>query len=116
MRRQICWLTLTALVWANVGPAFAQTPQVWGVNSGGDIYRWTGSTWQQIPGGLKNVAVGADGTVWGVNHAGGIWRWSDVSSPASQRDTGCSDGVGYIQVMGRGWGARRTGDGPAVLC
>ena len=59
-------------------PSYAQSaaPVVWGVNSGGDIFRWTSNTWQQIPGGLKDVSVGADGTVWGVNAVDDIFRWT----------------------------------------
>ncbi|HRI06404.1 MAG TPA: RICIN domain-containing protein, partial [Nannocystaceae bacterium] len=32
--------------------------------------------WQQVPGGLKHVSAGVDGTVWGVNAADQIWQWT----------------------------------------
>ena len=40
--------------------------RVWGVNRQGKIYRRTGSSWQQISGGAKQVSVGESG-VWVVN-------------------------------------------------
>ncbi|WP_399010705.1 tectonin domain-containing protein [Streptomyces sp. EAS-AB2608] len=52
---------------------------VWGVNSGGNIYRFTNndaSPWVQIPGGLSDIGAGVDGTVWGVNSAGNIYRYT----------------------------------------
>ncbi|HSA53594.1 MAG TPA: tectonin domain-containing protein [Yinghuangia sp.] len=52
---------------------------VWGVNSGGGIYRYTnndGNPWVNIPGGLIDIGAGADGTVWGVNRNGDIYRYS----------------------------------------
>ncbi|BCM65228.1 hypothetical protein EASAB2608_00562 [Streptomyces sp. EAS-AB2608] len=52
---------------------------MWGVNSGGNIYRFTNndaSPWVQIPGGLSDIGAGVDGTVWGVNSAGNIYRYT----------------------------------------
>ncbi|MEU5091641.1 tectonin domain-containing protein [Streptomyces sp. NPDC021356] len=52
---------------------------VWGVNSAGNIYRYTNNDadpWQQIPGALTDIGAGADGTVWGVNSAGNIYRYT----------------------------------------
>jgi len=70
--------------WTQIGGALkrisagSQT-NVWGVNSAGNIYRYTGndaSPWVQIPGGLSDIGAAADGTVWGVNSAGNIYRYS----------------------------------------
>ncbi|MGA5170171.1 tectonin domain-containing protein, partial [Streptomyces lavendulocolor] len=50
---------------------------VWGVNSAGNIYRFSGDDadpWINIPGALKDIGAAADGTVWGVNSAGNIYR------------------------------------------
>ena len=57
-----------------VGP---QPSQVWGVNSGGAVYRHTGgSDWTRVlgPGSLLQLDVGPNGVVWGVNSAGGVYR------------------------------------------
>ena len=45
---------------------------VWGVNSGGNIYRWTGRNWQHIGGRAKQVTVGPSG-VWVVNRGNNIY-------------------------------------------
>ncbi|MFI9279432.1 tectonin domain-containing protein, partial [Streptomyces sp. NPDC053076] len=52
---------------------------VWGVNAGGNIYRFTNndaSPWVQIPGALTDIGAGVDGTVWGVNANGNIYRYT----------------------------------------
>uniref|UniRef100_UPI00352433C0 tectonin domain-containing protein n=1 Tax=Streptomyces sanglieri TaxID=193460 RepID=UPI00352433C0 len=51
---------------------------VWGVNSLGQIYRYTGhdsNPWVGIPGNAVDIGAAADGTVWHVNSAGGIYRY-----------------------------------------
>lgn len=47
---------------------------VMGVNASGNIWRWTGNTWRQVPGALKWVSVARDGTAWGVNASQNIFR------------------------------------------
>lgn len=50
---------------------------VWGVNSAGNVFGYTGndnSPWLQFPGSLSDIAVGADGTAWGVNSDGAVFR------------------------------------------
>lgn len=54
---------------------FAGQDAVWGVNDNDDIFKWTGSGWQQMPGKLKQVSSGQD-SVWGVDATNRIWRWS----------------------------------------
>jgi tectonin-like protein len=49
---------------------------VWGVNAVDDIFRWTGSAWQQVPGKLAQISVGSAQQVWGVNAAANIYRWT----------------------------------------
>ncbi|MFJ1673989.1 tectonin domain-containing protein, partial [Streptomyces sp. NPDC088251] len=52
---------------------------VWGVNSGGGIYRYTNddaNPWVNIPGSLSDIGAAADGTVWGVNSGGNIYRYT----------------------------------------
>ncbi|MFI0228218.1 tectonin domain-containing protein [Streptomyces sp. NPDC017086] len=59
--------------------AVGSRTNVWGVNAGGNIYRYTGndaSPWVQVPGALSDIGAGADGTVWGVNSAGNIYRYT----------------------------------------
>ncbi|KAL5251916.1 hypothetical protein ACHWQZ_G014899 [Mnemiopsis leidyi] len=59
---------------------------VWGINRNNNIYRWTGSSWQQITGGLIQISVGESG-VWGVNAANNIYyrtgTYGDVDTAGS---------------------------------
>ena len=45
---------------------------VWGVNSGDEIHRRTGSTWEKMDGLLKVVSCGEPG-VWGVSSDDSIY-------------------------------------------
>jgi len=45
-----------------------------------EIFRWTGSTWQNIPGALIRVAVSSGGKVAGVNRQGNIFVYSNAVS------------------------------------
>jgi hypothetical protein len=49
---------------------------VWGINSGGLIYRYNSQTqsWTGVSGFLTQIAVGGDGSVWGLN-SGHIYRF-----------------------------------------
>jgi hypothetical protein len=44
-------------------------------NDGG-IFRWTGTSWQQLPGGANHIAVDFNGNPWVVNSCGAISRWT----------------------------------------
>jgi len=47
---------------------------VMGLNTAGQIWRWTGRSWAPVPGALKWISVSQDGQAWGVNSAGNIFR------------------------------------------
>jgi hypothetical protein len=53
--------------------AAAADGTVWGVNSANNIFRWTGSGWQPVPGALKQISTGDVNKVWGVNSADAIF-------------------------------------------
>ena len=63
---------------------------VWGVNSVGNIYRYTGddaNPWVQIPGPgghLSDIGAAADGTVWVVNSVGNIYHYTWDEHPGSR--------------------------------
>ncbi len=69
------WMLLVPAV------AFGQaTLTVWGVNAAGQaMMRDTHGQWQQTPGTLSNVSIGADGTVWGVDKAGRVLNWDGAN-------------------------------------
>ncbi|WP_276206670.1 tectonin domain-containing protein [Streptomyces griseoruber] len=51
---------------------------VWGVNSSGQMYRYTGynaDPWTGIPGNAVDIGVAADGTVWHVDADDSIYRY-----------------------------------------
>ena len=51
----------------------------WVYNSGGAVWRFTGTksagTWEQLPGCLKGIAIGGDDTVWGLGCALNSGGW-----------------------------------------
>lgn len=49
---------------------------VWGVNAGGNIYKWTGTGFIQMPESFASVSVAADGTVWALKPDDSIRRWN----------------------------------------
>lgn len=52
---------------------------VWGVNAGGNIYRYTNndaSPWIQMPGIATDIGAAADGTVWHIYAGGEIYRFT----------------------------------------
>ncbi|XP_073513806.1 fish-egg lectin-like [Phyllobates terribilis] len=76
----------------NLKQVDAGAGQVYGVNSGDDIYQWMGDNWKQIPGKLIHVTVGPGG-VWGVNRGNIIYKWQDnnwvsVAGSLKQIDAG----------------------------
>jgi len=52
---------------------------IWGVNAQDQIWRWTGSTWENIQGAATQVSVGWDGSVWCCNRGGSVYRWNGMS-------------------------------------
>jgi hypothetical protein len=46
------------------------------VAGGYGIYRWNGSSFQQMPGGGDRIAVDPDGNAWVTNSSFQIYRWT----------------------------------------
>jgi len=65
--------------WTKIAGALVQVAsgaEVWGVNSGDNIYKYLGNNkWQHMPGKLTNIDVSDNGNVWGVNRGQNIYRW-----------------------------------------
>jgi hypothetical protein len=62
---------------------------VWALDSDGNIYSWRGTSWQVIPGTLRQVSVGRASNAWGVNYTNTIYRWNgstwtQVPGPANR--------------------------------
>lgn len=54
----------------------AKANELWAINSGGDIFRWTGTAWEQKRGWASSISAASDGWAWHVGTGGGIWRWN----------------------------------------
>jgi hypothetical protein len=75
----------------------------------------SGPPWTQVPGALKYVSVGADGTVWGVNASDKIYRrsgtqWQQVAGALKQISVGNAANVWGVNASdkiyrwnGSGW-------------
>ncbi len=48
---------------------------IWALDPNSNPHKWTGTSWQKVPGALKGIAVGADGTTWGIDHVGVIYKF-----------------------------------------
>ncbi len=98
------------VVWAQ-----AQAPQVWGINAGGQIWRWAESKWEPVAGKMANVSVGSDGTVWAVRGDGRIYRrsgnsWDQVIGSLKQVSVGNAQQIWGVNASddifrwtGSGW-------------
>lgn len=49
---------------------------VWTIATNGNIYKWNGSSWDNIPGGAVRIAVDPEGAAWVVNGGGDIFKYN----------------------------------------
>jgi len=67
---------MTVLPGSLVMCSIVNESNIWGVNSGNEIYKWNGSEWKYIPGSLTDIAASEDGSkVVGVNQWGSIYMY-----------------------------------------
>ena len=80
---------------------------IWGTSHDDRIWQWDGTRWNQIPGGLRQVAVGGVEYVWGVNGAGNIYRYNATSGWVR-----IPGGLSNISVGSDGtvWGVNSSGN------
>src|SRR5207244_6165634 len=63
----------------------------------------------KVPGTLKQISVGADGTVFGLQASGSVWRWiaggewENVPGTLSQISVGGAEHVWGLQSSGSIW-------------
>lgn len=99
---------------------------VWGVNSGNQIYRYTGdqgsTNWVGINGSLVRIDAGSRTNAWGVDFAGGVYRytnhdasgtnpWIKIPGIASDGADGADGTVWHVNAGGEIF--RYTGDQPS---
>ncbi|QRK06355.1 S8 family serine peptidase [Archangium violaceum] len=61
----------TGMTYVSVGSA----AHIWALDGSGNVYKWSGSAWTQMPGMLKQISAASDGTVWGITVNDGIIRF-----------------------------------------
>jgi hypothetical protein len=78
----ICSLQLAASAKTLVaGPALTQiaagSTQVWGLDAAGNVYHYSGGTFNLVPGAnFKQIAVGLGTDVWGLGPKGHAFQWN----------------------------------------
>ena len=98
---------------------------VLGIDPDDSIYSWDGVVWQQLPGKLSQISIGADHEIWGLNSVQDLFRWNGSSwdvlnrssdvIPLSDGDTKRGKGISYVSlgVDGTKWGILDIYGGPA---
>jgi hypothetical protein len=70
------------------------------VPGGYSPYKWDGSNWTQMPGGLTRITVDPFGNAWGINDDNTIYRWNGSGwegLPGQATDIGVgADGTVWI--------------------
>jgi hypothetical protein len=72
----------------------------------GGVYRWTGTGWQQLPGGANHIAVSSDGKPWLVNSCGTISQWMGSAwqqIPGAAMDIGANGVIRDLHVRTTIW-------------
>ena len=104
-------VVVIAIVTLFASPVSAQSPNnaVWGVSDQNQVFRWStaSSQFEQMPGTLKQVSVGADGAVWGIDLDDNVLRWTGSQWQSVQ-------GTKLKQISVRNdrevWGVNASGD------
>ena len=85
----------------------------WVVQSTGAIFRYNGSTYQQMPGRASDIAIGGNGAVWiiGTNIVAGgphdIWRWNEENLNWDVVPGGAN--AISVDVLGQPWVVQESG-------
>lgn len=61
----------TGMTYITVGSAL----NIWALNGADQVFKWTGVTWQKMPGALRNISAASDGAVWGISSTGVVYKW-----------------------------------------
>jgi hypothetical protein len=84
-------------IWKREGPRWRKYPgsgvriavdnraYPWVVNNENEIYRWSGSSWQRMPGAAKDIGIGTNGSVAviGTNSTSGgygVYEWNSSTN------------------------------------
>lgn len=91
-----------AASWVSVGV----DGELWCVNSGESIFRWSGSDWVMIPGAAIQLSVGDANNIWVVNSQGRLYKWRGpdwkyVPTPVPLKQISVTAGGSKLQAFGR---------------
>jgi hypothetical protein len=109
----------------------------WVVNSRNEIWRWTGSEWNMLPGAAKDIGGNGNGAVWVIGMDSAPYRWdSDGQTWVKGSGAGVSiavgpdgnpwmtnsinsiwkyDGSAWVKMPGGGTDIAIAGDGTAYV-
>jgi len=80
---------------------------VWGVNANQQVWRFNGSSWDQMPGSANHISAASDGSVWCINASQQMWSWNGAGwqqmpgaaigvSTGGRQNTWCTNPAGII--------------------
>ncbi|RKG65441.1 hypothetical protein D7W79_37885 [Corallococcus exercitus] len=93
---------------------------IWGLDSAGFNWKWTGSGWQRMGGTVSNISTASDGTLWATNPpdslrvlkwdpAGNKWTWNiptgmkQVTAVNANTAWGLDNGGSLFRWTGSAW-------------
>ena len=65
------WGIPAGITYVSVGNA----KNIWALDESGQVFKWSGTTWDKKPGTLVNISAANDGTVWGINAQVTVYKW-----------------------------------------
>ncbi|MCP3168228.1 tectonin domain-containing protein [Myxococcus qinghaiensis] len=65
------WNIPAGMTFVSVGNA----KNIWALDGSDQVYQWSGTAWQKVPGALRNISAAGDGSVWGLNAQGLVYKW-----------------------------------------
>ncbi|MCP3097977.1 hypothetical protein LZ198_03700 [Myxococcus sp. K15C18031901] len=65
------WNIPTGMTFVSVGSA----KNIWALDGSDQVYQWAGTSWQKVPGALRNISAAGDGSVWGLDAQGLVYKW-----------------------------------------
>src|SRR5215831_2536507 len=94
------WVYIAGIAAQDIG--VGRTGVVWATSATGDVLRWNGTSWDNIPGIGSRVAVDAEGSAWVVTTDANIYKYNQATKywdlqPGAARDIGIGgDGSVWI--------------------
>ncbi|NTX04576.1 tectonin domain-containing protein [Myxococcus sp. CA040A] len=65
------WNIPAGMTFVSVG----NVKNIWALDGSDQVYQWSGTAWQKVPGALRNISAAGDGSVWGLNAQGLVYKW-----------------------------------------